>query len=217
MEKLSKQNETKNQTQEQTQTSIPFKTISDETWFMVQKFIKSNSYIQKQIAFAQRRATGLEHEDFEREVMILCVDTINNCFRMNHECLSSENCVNCPIFEFRLKENLSNYLRKETRDMLIGYAAKDLEEYENNVVASVMPNIENILERQNETDDLENFLTIINNLSKKLKEKEKIILDMFIKGYPPKVIAQKCNYSNVQSVYTAIKRIANKIKVHLNN
>lgn len=217
MGKLSKQNETKKQTQEQTQTSIPFKTISDETWFIVQKLIKSNSYIQKQIAYAQKRATGLEYEDFEREVMLLCIETISNCFKMNHECLSSESCVNCPIFEFRLKENLSNYLRKETRDMLIGYAAKDLENYENNIIASVTPDIDYIIEKENATDEVENLLSIINYLSEKLKEKEKIILNMFIKGYSPKIIAQKCNYNNVQSVYIAIKRISNKIKAYLNN
>lgn len=204
--------------EQESQVPISFKTVSDNTWFLVQKFIKSNSYIQKQINFAQKRSTGLEHEDFENQVLILCMETIKNCFRLNHECMNSENCINCPIFEFRLKENLSNYLRVETRDMLIGYAAKDLEDYENNIIASTMPDIDRLFEPANSSDMLiEELLNTINCLSKYLKEKERKILTMYIKGYPPKVIAQECKYATVQCVYTALKRIANKIKLHLND
>lgn len=200
------------------------KEVSEETWFIVQDFIKKDLYIQTQINYAKRRSTGLEQYDYETHVLVMCMDFIKKCFNNNHQCLNSENCVNCQTFLRKVQSCINGYLDKETRNSPISYAYKPFEQYKNTQFASVNPDTDEIrfnnehdtIEREEGEDKINSIEDLINKFKHILSEKEMLILRLYINGYKPKVIAQLCNFYRVQSVYMSIKRITNKIKMHLN-
>lgn len=201
------------------------KEVLEETWFVVQKFIKKDPYIQTKINYAKRRSTGLEQYDYESHVLVMCIEFIMSCLNSNSKCVNSENCVSCQVFLKKIHTCVAGYLDKETRNSPISYAFKPFEQYENTKIASVEPDTNKVCFSKEESFDkveevsavrFNDFDDIIDKFRHILSDKEVLILQLYIKGYKPKIIAQLCNFYRVQSVYMSIKRIINKIKMHLN-
>lgn len=210
-----------------------FREIGEKEWFELQEMVSRNVQIQRLIRLKQGFITGLEHSDLEGEVLIVAVETLQDC-RSLFQCKKCH-ATSCNIFKIRLLDNIERTLRhlKNTpkRYAQITYTEVDFEDEKESLyptwkrkgydLHSVETPLDVLVTEEEEEEEIkkkeQNRETILEIIAMLQNEKEKYAWSLFVNGMSLKEIADILGYKNPQGVKMLLRRSICKVRRLLKN
>ncbi|WP_028841962.1 sigma-70 family RNA polymerase sigma factor [Thermodesulfovibrio yellowstonii] len=202
--------------------------VGEKEWFDLRNLIYRDTQIQRLIRLKHIHITGLEHSDLEGEVLVVAVETLQNC-RSLFQCPKCH-ATSCDVFKIRLADDIEHTLKRmqniPRRYAQITYTEVDYEDEKENLYPTWkrkgydLHSVEtpfDILTAEEEDEEQIKKKEVRQAMIKKIlsmiqSEKEKKAWKLFLKGMSLKEIADKLGYRNPQGVKMLLRRSAYKVK-----